>query len=151
MQDSNSPSLGFAHHPKRPGYLVPTIIGLVVGLGLFVGVMTWYFWMVNQPVPPLPGTPLGQNSGTVPKPGEDDNLLLDATVVDIIPLSELHLKIVNGIAESVETPADSGLTAKLDGNRVTVNASKTAKAGTHQIKVKGPKGKETTLTVNVKT
>ena len=62
----------------------------------------------------------------------------------------MHLKIVNGVVESVETPADSGLTAKLDGNRVTVNASKTAKAGTRQIKVKGPKGKETILTVNVK-
>ena len=107
--------------------------------------MVWYFWMVNQPAPPVPGAPLGQNAGTATKPGSDDNLILDTTVVDIIPLSELHLKIINGIAESVETPADSGLTAKVDGNRVTVNASKAAKAGTHQIKVKGPKGKETIL------
>ena len=35
----------------------------------------------------VPGTPLGQNSGTATNREPVGNLLLDATVVDIIPLS----------------------------------------------------------------
>ena len=69
MQDSNNPAAVSPHHPKKTGYLIPMIIGVVLGLGLIAGVMSWYFWMVQQPAPPVPGTPLGQNSGTATKPG----------------------------------------------------------------------------------
>ena len=71
-------------------------------------------------------------------------------MLEIVPLSEMHVKIKSGKAECVETPKDSGLKAKIDGDGVTVSASKDAKEGTHQIKVKGGKGTEATIHVKIK-
>lgn len=68
----------------------------------------------------------------------------------MVPLEELHLKIATGKAESVEVPKDSGLAAKLDGNGVKITASKDATEGTHQVKVKDAKGKESIVKVTVK-
>jgi hypothetical protein len=56
-------------------------------------------------------------------------------------ISEWHVKIVSGIAESVETPKDSGLTATLEGNSVKISAAKDAKAGPHQVRIPGYHGK----------
>ena len=78
------------------------------------------------------------------------NFALERDVLEIVPPSELHVKIVSGIADSVETPKDSGLTATLEGNSVKISAAKDAKVGPHQVTVRDAKGKQATLNVSVK-
>jgi hypothetical protein len=79
-----------------------------------------------------------------------DVLVLEYEEIDIIPGGEeKHVKVKSGKAEKAEAPADSGVTAKVDDGNVTVSASKEAKAGTHEVTVKGGK-KDTTLKVHVK-
>ena len=65
-------------------------------------------------------------------------------------ISEWHVKTVSGIAESVETPKDSGLTATLEGNSVKISAAKDAKAGRIWSGSRDTKGKQATLNVSVK-
>jgi hypothetical protein len=132
-------------HPSSTGAnTVAVVAGVVGGAALFVGVMAWYFWMAGQQAPPMPGTPVGIKSGG------DENLVMETDMLDIVPLSELHLNVKSGKAEGVETPKESGLTAELDDKGVKIAASKDAKEGPVQIKIKGAKGKEAVVTVNVK-
>jgi hypothetical protein len=71
--------------------------------------------------------------------------------IDLIPGgAEKQVKVKSGKAESAEAPKDSGVTAKLEGDKLTVSAAKDAKAGTHKVTVKGAKGKEATINVKVK-
>ena len=60
------------------------------------------------------------------------------------------VKITKGKAEKAEAPEGSGVTTKVEDGKVTVSAGKNAKEGTHEVKVKGDKGKEATLKVKVK-
>ena len=71
-------------------------------------------------------------------------------MLDIVPLSELHVTIKAGKAASVEVPKDAGLTAKVEGDTVTIAAAKDAPEGARQLTVKSIKGKAATLQVNVK-
>ena len=141
-------------HPSNTGAnTVAVVAGVVGGAALFVGIMAWYFWMAGQQAPPMPGMPVETKpgSGATAKPaGSNENLVMETDVLEIVPLSELHLNVKSGKAESVEAPKDSGLTAELDGKGVKIAASKDAKEGPVQIKIKGAKGKETVVTVNVK-
>ena len=81
---------------------------------------------------------------------DSDALLLDTDVLEIVPLSEMHVKIKSGLVEGVELPKNVGLTAKVKGDDVTISASKDAKEGTHQITVRGSKGKKATIQVHLK-
>jgi hypothetical protein len=146
-------SVGTEHPAKKRENTVAVVAGVVGGAALFVGVMVWFFWMAAQPAPPLPGTPVGAKigGGTAATPANsDENLAMETDVLNIVPLSELHLNITSGKAESVEAPKDSGLTAELEGKGVKIAASKDAKEGSYPIKVKGVKGKEAIVKVNVK-
>ncbi|MGO9114713.1 MAG: hypothetical protein ACLP9L_36315 [Thermoguttaceae bacterium] len=141
------------HPSKKRENTIAGVVGIVGGGGLFLAVIVWYFWMVAQPAPPLPGTTLGANSGsgTAAMPAHnDDDVVAEYSLFDIIPLSEQHLNIKSGKAKSVDVPKESGLTAELDGNGVKIVASKDAKEGTYQIKLTSAMGKETIVKVNVK-
>jgi hypothetical protein len=153
MDPNRQESVGTKHPSKKRENTIAVIVGVVGGGALFVGVMVWYFWMAGQSAPPMPGTPIGteSGSGTATTPARsDEELVMETGVLDIVPLSELHLNITSGKAESVEVPKESGLAAELDGKGVKIMASKDAKEGTHQIKVKGAKGKEAIVNVTVK-
>ena len=133
-------------HKSKP--VIPILIGLVVGAALFFGVMAWYFTRVD----PGGGPPAlrGEATKSSPVGKGNGNLALEKDVLEIVPLSELHVKIVSGVAESVETPKDSGLTATLEGNSVKISAAKDAKAGRHQVAVWDAKGEQASLNVSVK-
>jgi hypothetical protein len=127
--------------------IVAILVGLVGGTALFAGIMVWYFTRV-APVSPWSPRSGGGAAATVGKEGEA--LGLDTVVLDIVPLAKMHVKIKSGKAESVEVPKESGLTANVEGDTVTITAAQDAPEGTHQLTVKGGKGKTATLRVNVK-
>jgi hypothetical protein len=77
-------------------------------------------------------------------------LVLEVEEIDLIPGGEKQLKVKTGKAESAEAPKESGVTAKAEGDKLTVSAGKDAKEGTHTVTVKGGKAKDATLKVNVK-
>jgi hypothetical protein len=78
-----------------------------------------------------------------------DLLLLEYEEIDIIPGAEKQVKVKSGKAEKVEAPPDSGVTAKVEGDKLTIAAGKDAKEGTHKVTVKGDK-KDATIKVHVK-
>ena len=148
MDESRPETHGPEHHSHKPKRMIPILIGLVGGAAIFFGVMTWYFTRVDPG-----GGPSGLERGaTKSSPADKSNgsFTLEKDVLEIVPLSELHVKIVSGIAESVETPKDSGLTATLEGDSVKISAAKDAKSGPHQVTVRDAKGKRATLNVSVK-
>ena len=148
MEESGAETHGPEHHSYRPKPVILILIGLVGGAALFFGVMAWYFTRIDRG-----GGPPGLRGGAMkssPADKGNGNFALEKDVLEIVPLSELHVKIVSGIAESVETPKDSGLTATLEGNNVKISAAKDAKAGPHQVTVRDAKGKQATLNVSVK-
>lgn len=79
----------------------------------------------------------------------NDDVVLEFEEIDLMPAMEKKVAVKSGKAEMADAPKDSGLTAKVEGNAVTVSAAKDAKEGMHHIKVKG-KGKEAVLMVTVK-
>ena len=148
MDESRLETPGPGHHSQKPKRVVPLVIGLVGGAALFFGVMAWYFTRVDPG-----GGPFGLKGGATkssPADKSNGNFALEKDVLEIVPLSELRVKIVSGIAENVETPKDSGLTVTLEGNSVKISAAKDAKAGPHQVTVRDAKGKQATLNVSVK-
>ena len=148
MDESRSEIHGPEYHSHKPKRVIPILFGLVGGAAMFFGVMAWYFTRVDPG-----GGPSGFNGGATkasPADKANGNFALEKDVLEIVPLSELHVKVASGIAESVETPKDSGLTATLEGNSVKISAAKDAKAGQHQVTVRDDKGKQATLNVSVK-
>jgi len=81
---------------------------------------------------------------------DQEVLLLEYEEIDLIPGGEKEVKVKKGKAESADAPKESGVTAKAEGDKLTVSAGKDAKEGTHMVTVKGGKGKDATLKVNVK-
>jgi hypothetical protein len=82
---------------------------------------------------------------------DGDVVVLEVEEIDIIPEGEPKtVKIKKGKGEKTEAPEGSGVTAKVEDGKVTVSAGKDAKEGTHEVKVKGGKGKDATLKVKVK-
>jgi hypothetical protein len=79
----------------------------------------------------------------------DDVVVLEYEEIDLIPGAEKEVNVKSGKAEKAEAPEGSGVTAKLEGKKLTVSAAKDAKEGTHNVTVKGGK-KDVTLKVNVK-
>ena len=77
-------------------------------------------------------------------------LLLVSEEIELIPGTEKQVQVKAGKAETVEAPKDSGVTAKVEGDKVTIAAAKDAKEGTHEVKVKGGKGKDATVKVKIK-
>jgi hypothetical protein len=88
-----------------------------------------------------------QTGGTTPGA---DVLLLEYQEIDLIPGSEKEVKVKAGKAETADAPKESGVTAKTDGDTVTVTVDKDAKEGTHQVTVRSGKAKEAALKVHVK-
>jgi hypothetical protein len=90
-----------------------------------------------------------KDSGDSPKGQEA--IVLEYEEIDLIPEGEpKEVKVKKGKAESAEAPKESGVTAKVEGDKLTVSAGKDAKPGTHTVTVKGGKAKDVTLKVNVK-
>jgi hypothetical protein len=79
-----------------------------------------------------------------------DVLVLEYEEIDLIPGTEKPVKVKSGKADTAEAPKDSGVTAKVEGDKVTVAAGKDAKEGTHEVKVKGGQAKDATIKVKVK-
>jgi hypothetical protein len=77
-------------------------------------------------------------------------LVLEYEEIDLIPGGEKQVRVKTGKAESAQAPKDSGVTAKAEGDKLTVSAGKDAKEGTHTVTVKGGKAKDATVKVNVK-
>jgi hypothetical protein len=77
-------------------------------------------------------------------------LLLEYEEIDLIPGGEKQVKVKTGKAETAEAPKDSGVTAKAEGDKLTVSVGKDAKEGTHKVTVKSGQAKDATLKVNVK-
>jgi hypothetical protein len=90
-------------------------------------------------------------SGNSTKDKDQAVLVLEYEEIDLIPGGEpKEVKLKKGKAESAEAPKESGVTAKAEGGKLTVSAGTEAKVGTHTVTVKGDKGKDVTLKVNVK-
>jgi hypothetical protein len=90
-------------------------------------------------------------SGSGPGPGPSaDVLVLEYEEIDLVPGADKTVKVKSGKAESVEgPPKDAGVTAKLEGDKLTISAGKDAKEGPQTVTVKGGK-KDATIKVNVK-
>jgi hypothetical protein len=80
---------------------------------------------------------------------DPDVVVLEFAEIDLIPGQEKEVKLKKGKAESAVPPKEAGVTAKVEGEKVIVKADKDAKEGSHDVKVKGAKGKEATLKVKV--
>jgi hypothetical protein len=80
----------------------------------------------------------------------EDVIVFESEEIILAPGDEKEVKVKSGKAEKAEAPKDSGVTAKAEGDKVTVSASKDAKEGTHSVTVKGDKAKDGTLKVTVK-
>ena len=81
----------------------------------------------------------------------DEVIVLETLEIDLIPGGEeKQVKVTKGKAESATAPEESGVTAKVEGDKLTVAADKDAKVGTHTVTVKGGKAKDVTLKVHVK-
>jgi hypothetical protein len=148
MAESRPETLGPEHHLRKPNWVIMSVIGLAGGTALLFGVMVWYFTKVD----PSGAPPRLKENAAKSSPADKGNgsLAWEKDVVEIVPLSELHVKIASGSAESVATPPGSGLTATLEGNSVKITAAKDAKAGPHQVTVRDAQGKQATHNVNVK-
>jgi hypothetical protein len=105
--------------------------------------MVWYFTRVDT-------AEFHRFKGGKAGAKDSDALLLDTDVLEIVPISEMHVKIKSGLVEGVELPKNVGLTAKVEGDDVTISAAKDAKEGTHQITVRGSMGKKATVQVHLK-
>jgi hypothetical protein len=140
-QHSSTP----VHQSPKSNPIPVIIIGIAVGTAFVAGVIYWYSHFVIRPAPSLPTQRISSAAGRT-----DSGPVLETSVITIEPLSEMHLKLVHGVVERVEAPSASGLAAKCDGKSITVTASKDAREGSHQLKVKDPQGRETIVTVNVK-
>jgi hypothetical protein len=95
----------------------------------------------------------GCGPATTSAPGAqagDEVLLLETEEIEILPGAEKQVNVKAGQAVSAEAPKDSGVTAKVEGKKVTIEAGKDAKEGTQEVKVKDAKGKEATVKVKVK-
>jgi hypothetical protein len=92
----------------------------------------------------------GCSPGTSTNKGGDEVLLLEYEEIDILPGAEKQVHVKSGKAVSAEAPKDAGVTAKVEGGKVTIAASKDATEGTQEVKVKDAKGKEATVKVKIK-
>jgi hypothetical protein len=92
----------------------------------------------------------GCTPGTATNRGGDEVLLLQYEEIDIIPGAEQQVNVKSGKAVTAEAPKESGVTAKVEGGKVTIAASKDANEGTQEVKVKDAKGKEATVKVKIK-
>jgi hypothetical protein len=101
----------------------------------------------------LTGPGCGPASSTAPPPGgtSADVLVFESEeVVELVPGGpEKPVGVKSGKAESAEAPKESGVTAKVEGNKVILSAGKDAKEGDHTVTVKGGK-KDATIKVHVK-
>jgi hypothetical protein len=93
------------------------------------------------------GSPTTPSATTNPPTAEV--LVFEVEEIELAPGDTKDVKVTTGKAESAEAPKDSGVTAKVADGKVTVSASKEAKEGTHEVKVKGGK-KDATIKVKVK-
>jgi hypothetical protein len=97
-----------------------------------------------------PGAPKGGTPEVASKGGDTaDLLVIETEEIELLPGAEKDVKVKAGKAQSADAPKDAGLTAKVHDGKVTVSAGDDAKAGTHEVKIKGAKN-EATLKVNVK-
>lgn len=65
-------------------------------------------------------------------------LVLEVMEIELVPDSQKDVKVKSGKAEKAEGPAaGTGVTAKVENNKVIVAASKEAKEGTHTVKIHG--------------
>ena len=145
--------VGSESQVKKGGSRVAILLGAVGGVAMFVGVMVWYFMLVDRPPPSLPHKSAGaESSGGTPAGATHNSeaLVMGAEVLDIVPASQSAIDVKTGKAESVEVPEETGLKAALEGNTVKITASPDAKEGTHLVTVKNSKGEKTTFKVNVK-
>lgn len=150
MGEGTQPTGGSRPSKQRVAILA-AIIGVVGGAVIFFGIMYLYNRGVSREAPPVPG--VGGNAtsgGTASDPFKADTLTMETGVVEIVPLSPVHVKVKSGKAASVDVPEDSGLTATIENNGVTISATTDAKKGPHVVKVKDAKGKEATITVTLK-
>jgi hypothetical protein len=90
-------------------------------------------------------------SGDNPKSREKAEVfVLETYEITLSPGEQKDIKVKTGKPETAEADKESGVTAKVEGDKVTVSASKDAKEGTHTVIVKGGKAPEGTVKVNVK-
>jgi hypothetical protein len=81
--------------------------------------------------------------------GGAELLVLEVEEIDLVPGMDKTVKVKSGKAESAEAPKDSGVTTKVEADKVTLSAGKDTKEGPHTVTVKGGK-KDATIKVNVK-
>jgi hypothetical protein len=81
--------------------------------------------------------------------GSGDVVVLEYEEIDLIPGSDKQVRVKSGSAQAAEAPKDSGVTAKVEGDHLTIAASKDAKEGVHQVTVRSGK-KDVSIKVNVK-
>jgi hypothetical protein len=90
------------------------------------------------------------SSSSKTSPGGEETLVIETEEIILEPGSEKVVKVKQGKAASAEAAKDSGVSAKVDGDKVTVSADKDAKEGPASVTVKSAAGKTATLKVNVK-
>lgn len=82
--------------------------------------------------------------------GADDVLVIESEEIILEPGAEKVVAMKQGKAATAEVAKDSGISAKVDGDKVKVTADKDAKEGPASVTVKNAAGKTATLKVNVK-
>lgn len=90
------------------------------------------------------------SSNSKSNPGNEEVLTIETEEIVLEPGTEKVVKLKQGKAATAEAAKDSGLSAKVDGDKVTVSADKDAKEGPASVTVKNAAGKTATLKVNVK-
>lgn len=75
-------------------------------------------------------------------------LELEYEAVDLALGATKDVKVLSGTATAVQAPHGSGLTATVQGDKIVVAASKSARKGRHVVVVKS-KGMEATFTVTL--
>ena len=148
MDESRPQTHGPQHHSYRPKLVMLVLIGLVGGTALYFGVEAWYFTRVDPGGGPSGGKGPAMKLFSADQVNENFDLERDG--VEVVPPADVNVQIGNGIATHVEVPADSGLTAILEGSRLKISVAKDAKAGSHQVTVRDARGQPSTFSITVK-
>jgi len=75
---------------------------------------------------------------------------LQYEAINLVPGGRKQIQVKSGKAEKVVVNKRSGLTAKVEGDTLTISAQRNAPFGRHAVTVRNDNGKQATVMVNVK-
>ena len=97
MDNEPQDTTSMEHHSRKPQNLVIALVGVLGGSALFSAVMVWYFTTVDT-------AEFHRFKGGKAGAKDSDALLLDTDVLEIVPISEMHVKIKSGWSRASSCP-----------------------------------------------